>query len=173
MTLTNAASTVETHAATAAASQGTAVYTGTITGGGSNALAGKTFNIAGFATAGNNGSFIASASSTTNLTLNNNAAAAETHAATATVEETQALTYVAYGAKSDTAGTYKPSGTTSKVASVSATGLITGLVAGETTVEVSYPTFNNTVGDVVSTGNIMNGLPINKVYAEVDVTVVP
>lgn len=61
----------------------TAVYTGTITGGGSNAFAGKFFRIVGFTNASNNGTFQATASSTTTLTLSNAAAVAETASATA------------------------------------------------------------------------------------------
>jgi hypothetical protein len=170
LTLENANGVADTHAATATPEQGTAVYTGTITGGGSNAFAGQTFVVAGFTGANNNGTFIATASSGTTLTLANDVATAETHAATATSQEvTNALTYVAYGAKNVSTGS--PNG--AAVATVSATGLITAVTAGSTTVEVSYPTFNNTVGAVVSSGNIMNGLPINKVYAEVNVTVGP
>lgn len=73
-----------TLSAVASSSGGTAVYTGTITGGGSNAFAGLTFVVAGFTTAANNGTFKATASSTTTLTLANANAAAETHAGTAT-----------------------------------------------------------------------------------------
>ena len=60
-----------------------ATYTGTITGGGSNAFAGCDFAIAGFAGANNNGTFNCTASSTMTLTLTNPAATVETHAATA------------------------------------------------------------------------------------------
>lgn len=73
-----------TLSAAAAASGGTTVYTGTITGGGSNAFAGLTFVVAGFDLTANNGTFIATASSTTTLTLANAAGVADTHAATAT-----------------------------------------------------------------------------------------
>jgi hypothetical protein len=248
LTLANANSVVETHAGTATYEEGTAVYTGTITGGATaltltaasiggvytgtitggaaNALAGatfivtgftnaknngqfiatastatvltlgndqsvaethagtatstyadQTFVVAGFAGANNNGTFIATASSATTLTLENAAATAETHAATATGQELTAdLTYVEYGFKnvvpSQATG---PNGSpvNTNVATVSASGLVTAVAQGGTVVEVSYPTFNNTVGDVVSPGNIMNGLPINKVYAEVNVTVLP
>lgn len=160
LTLVNAVSIAETHAGTAIPEQGTAVYTGTITGGGSSAFAGQTFLVAGFATnPSNNGTFVATASNTTTLTLANPDAIAETHAATATSQEsgTNEITFVSYS---------------SSVATVSATGLITSVAEGGSIIEVSYPTFNNTVGAVVSSGNIMNGLPIMKVYAEVNVTVV-
>lgn len=179
LTLENPNGVLDTHAATATPTQGTAVYTGTITGGATNAFIGIDFTVAGFTGANNNGEFIATASSATTLTLANAIATAETHAATATSAElTNALTYVEYGSFSYPApygtGSLVPPGTAhTAVATVSADGLITGVTAGGTTVEVSYPTFNNTVGDVVSTGNIMNGLPINKVYAEVNVTVGP
>lgn len=68
----------------AASSGGTAVYTGTITSGGSNAFAGRFFRVLGFTNAVNNGTFVATASSTTTLTLVNTAAVAETASATAT-----------------------------------------------------------------------------------------
>jgi hypothetical protein len=164
----------ETHAATAASDEGVAVYTGTITGGGSNALAGQDFTIAGFVTnPTNNGTFLATASSATTLTLVNVDAIAETHAATATSEEsgTNKLTYVAYPSKTLTGNTYQPSGTSTAVATVGADGLITAVALGHVEVEVSFPTFNNSVGDVVSSGNPMNGLPINKIYSSVNVEV--
>jgi hypothetical protein len=173
LTLTNAAATADTHAATATAAQGTAVYTGTITGGGSSAFAGKTFNVAGFAGANNNGSYIATASSTTTLTLENNAATAETHAATAVSEEaTNVLTYFADGAASLTSGTYGklPAGSAAKVVSVSSTGLVTSNgVLGRSVVEVSYPVFNNTVGTTTVAGS---ALPAEKIYADVEIRVV-
>lgn len=65
---------------------GVAAYTGTFPGGAANAFKGQAFTITGFvATAANNGTFIATASSATTLTLNNAVAVTETHAATATV----------------------------------------------------------------------------------------
>lgn len=172
LTLANAASIAETHAGTATPQRGTAVYTGTITAGGSNAFAGETFVVAGFTGANNNGTFIATASSATTLTLDNAVATAETHAATATAEEVgNQLTYVVYPAKTLTGNTYLPSGTTTAVATISNKGLITAVAKGGAVAEVSFPTFNNSGGNVVSSGNIMNGLPINKVYTEVNVTV--
>lgn len=138
----------------AAAASG--AYTGTITGGGSNALVGKTFVVAGFTNTVNNGEFICTASTTTVLTLDNANSAAETHAATATSQEVTAITYVSYNAS---------------VATVSASGLITGVAEGGAVVEVSYPAFNNSAGDIASSGNIMNGLPLVKIYKEVNVSV--
>jgi hypothetical protein len=170
LTLENPNGVADTHAATATPDQGTAVYTGTITGGDTNAFAGHTFVVTGFTQANNNGTFIATASSATTLTLDNAVATAATHAGVATSQELPSgnqLTFVAYGARNVDAA--HPAGRA--VVTVSATGLITAQEAGGATVEVSFPTFNNAVGAVSSSGNIMNGLPINKVYAEVNVTV--
>jgi hypothetical protein len=82
-----AAPVVLTLASVANASAGSTVYTGTITGGGANAFAGQTFTIAGFVTGANNGSFLCTASSATTLTLSNAGGVAETHAATATDQD--------------------------------------------------------------------------------------
>ena len=60
----------------------------------------------------------------------------------------------------------------SDVATVSSSGLITAVKEGGSVVEVSYPAFGNTVGTINSPSNPMNGLPIDKIYAEVNVTVV-
>jgi hypothetical protein len=57
---------------------GTGVYTGTITGGGSNAFAGYYFVVTGFSNLPNNGTFVCTASSATTLTLQNAASVAET-----------------------------------------------------------------------------------------------
>jgi hypothetical protein len=62
----------------------TAVYTGTIIGGASNAFANFFFTITGFTNGGNNGYFLCTASSATTLTLANPSAVLETHAAIAT-----------------------------------------------------------------------------------------
>lgn len=189
LTLANADATAETHAATATSETGTAVYTGTITGGGSNAFAGQTFVVAGFVTnPQNNGTFIATASSGSNLTLENNAAVAETHAATATSQEASTeLTYVVYPAKTLSGGTYNPnaSGSTSVyVVTVSADGVLTAVAEGGAVAEVSFPTFNNASGTTgaepaagsppynVNPNNPNAGLPLNKIYAEVNVTVI-
>jgi hypothetical protein len=57
---------------------GVAVYAGTFAGGGSNALAGKTFQVKGFTThSSNNGYFVCTASTTTTLTLANGLAVSE------------------------------------------------------------------------------------------------
>jgi hypothetical protein len=68
----------------AVGSGGTAVYTGTITGGGGNAFAGYQFVVAGFTNANNNGTFFCTGSTATTLTLSNAFSPGETHAATAT-----------------------------------------------------------------------------------------
>jgi hypothetical protein len=148
--------TALTLSAAANASSGTTVYTGTITGGGSNAFAGQEFVVAGFTNAANNGTFICTASTTTTLTLGNGAGVAETHAATATSEGGVAVTFVSYNPG---------------VATVSATGLITAVSKGGAVIEASFPAFNNAAGDIVSSGNPMNGLPIAKIYKEINVTV--
>jgi hypothetical protein len=212
------AGTALTLTGVAASSGGSAVYTGTITGGASNGLVNQIFAVTGFTNAANNGTFVATASTATTLTLNNVSAVAETHAGTATttyagltftvtgftaannngtfiataststtltlenpaatavtaagtattqeIEGGNDLTYVEYGFKTLTGNTYQPSGTPTQIVTVSPTGLVTAVAKGEGQVETSYPTFDNSIGDVVSPGNIMNGLPINKIYAE-------
>lgn len=72
-----------TAAATATGSPATTLYTGTITGGASNAFVGFTFTVTGFTTTGNNGTFTCVGSTGTNLTLANTAGSAETHAGSA------------------------------------------------------------------------------------------
>lgn len=81
LTLANGLAIAESASANAAS--GTTVYTGTFTGGTSNAYAGGSFTIAGFTNGGNNGSFICTASSPTTITLLNSAGIAESHVATA------------------------------------------------------------------------------------------
>jgi len=143
--------------AAANASGGTTVYTGTITGGGSNAFAGYTFVVAGFDTAANNGTFECTASTTTTLTLTNAAGVSDTHAATATSEEASyPIKFVSF----------EPS-----VATVSAAGLITGVAKGGAVISAYFPTFTNAVGNVTSSNNIMNGVPINSIHATVNVQV--
>lgn len=172
LTLANANSIAETHAATATDANSTATYTGTITGGAGNALAGESFTIAGFTGSNNNGTFLATGSTGTTLILNNVAATAETHAATArNPESTGTQHYVVYGFSAGTTGSNPE--TELPVATVSGSGLITGANLGHTVLEVSYPTFDNTTGNVNSPNNVMNGLPLNKVYAEVNILVGP
>lgn len=156
--------TVFTLSAVAASSGGTAVYTGTITGGGSPAFVGDTFVVAGFAAANNNGTFLCTASTTTTLTLENADATAVTAAGTATEQETtNSLTYRTDGSASYTQGTYNPgsSPTRGTVVSVSASGdITTNGVTGTSVVGVDYPIFNS--------GNVATG----KISAQVNVTVV-
>jgi Putative Ig domain len=76
----------------------TTTYTGTITGGGSNALAGLFFVVSGFVlNPQNNGTFLCTASTTTTLTLANPYGAAETQASTATKVLGKALKGVVLG----------------------------------------------------------------------------
>lgn len=154
-----AAGVVLTLTSCASASGGTTVYTGTITGGGSNAFVDYAFTVAGFVTnTVNNGSFLCTASSGTTLTLTNTAGIAETHAATATAEGLLAFTFISY----------QPS-----VATVSSTGLITGISRGQVIVEASYPWGGNTCGTIVTSGNPMNGTPVVKIVKRTLITVVP
>lgn len=162
--------------AAANASGGTTTYTGTITGGGSNAFAGLTFVVAGFDLAANNGTFICTASTTTTLVLDNANGVSDTHAATATTQELgNVLTYLVMPAKTNTGGTYKPVNNGAEaIATVSATGLLTSVAPGNVEVEISYPTFNNTIGVTgAASGNPMHNLPAEKVYATVNVQVNP
>jgi hypothetical protein len=76
-----------TLASVATSISGTAVYTGTISGGANNAFAGLTFVVGGFSTGANNGTFVCTASTATTLTLANASASSETHAATATASQ--------------------------------------------------------------------------------------
>ena len=84
ITLNNAAGVAQTHAGTATVTVST-VYTGTITGGAGNAFAGDNVIVAGFTTAANNGTFVATASTATTLTLSNAASVAETNPGTAKI----------------------------------------------------------------------------------------
>lgn len=61
-----------------------ATYTGTITGGANNALAGQSLVIAGFTNSGNNGTYVVLTSGLTSFTVTNASAVNESHAATAT-----------------------------------------------------------------------------------------
>jgi len=70
------------------AAGGNTLYTGTVTGGAGNAYAGVTFVVAGFTNAANNGTFVATASTNTTLTLANPAGVAQTHAGTASLTPT-------------------------------------------------------------------------------------
>jgi uncharacterized repeat protein (TIGR01451 family) len=84
ITLNNTRGVAQAGAATATVTVST-VYTGTITGGAGNVFAGDNVVVAGFKTAANNGTFVATASTATTLTLSNKASAAETDPGTAKV----------------------------------------------------------------------------------------
>ncbi|HTX76647.1 MAG TPA: hypothetical protein VMD29_10625, partial [Terracidiphilus sp.] len=84
----------------ASSSGSTAVYAGSITGGGSNAYAGLTFVISGFGNSANNGSYTCSASTATTLTLSNASASAQTQDAVAT-EQSVVWTYQGLGLVAD------------------------------------------------------------------------
>jgi uncharacterized repeat protein (TIGR01451 family) len=86
------------------ASGGNTVYTGTVTGGAGNAYAGVTFTVAGFTNAADNGTFVATASTATTLTLANAAGAAQTHAGTAALIPTPTNSDYLYTAPNSYAG---------------------------------------------------------------------
>jgi hypothetical protein len=70
----------------AAISGSTVTYTGTITGGGTNAFAGAAINVSGFTNAGNNGTFFVTASTGTTLVVTNSGGVNETHAGTVVMD---------------------------------------------------------------------------------------
>lgn len=153
----------------------TGVYTGTFPEFASFPVGGKV-TITGFVTnPGNNGTFkIVSATSTT-LTTSNTASVSESASAKAAISPSQVLTYYVDGTKNynPTNPTGVPSGTPVAVATVSASGLLTASALGGTVVEVSFPTFANTSGTTGAISpNPMAGLPLNKIYAEVNISVV-
>jgi hypothetical protein len=143
--------------AAANATGGLTTYTGTITGGGSNAFADLVFTIAGFDLTANNGTFLCTSSSETTLTLDNGAGVADTHAATAFSEEVNPISFVSYSAQ---------------YATVSPTGLITGIAKGEAVLEVCYPFANNTIGNIAAgANNVMTGTPTQKIRESITVQV--
>lgn len=78
----------ETHAGTAqVATVSLATYTGTVTGGGANALAGATIVVAGFAASSgaNNGTFTVVSSTATTIVVTTTTQVAETHAGTGVI----------------------------------------------------------------------------------------
>jgi hypothetical protein len=189
LTLANPDAVAETHAATAttqeqqwvdavsAVASSTGVYTGTFPEFASFPVGGKV-TIAGFVTnAVNNGTFVIVSATATTLTTTNTASVAETHAATATINPALSLTYFADGTAIlsgySATGPNTNLSTRTKVVTVSATGLITAGALGVSVVEVSYPTFANTIGATgAQSPNPMAGLPLMKIYAEVNVQVV-
>lgn len=151
---------------------GTGVYTGTITGGGSNAYAGQEVTITGFTNAANNGTFLVTASTTTTITVVNAASVLETHAGVVTAFVGTIL-YKSYNDPANKAGSppswYNPSnfsGYDPNVASVSASGLITARNLGQAVIEVSAPAFDNSVA-------AQFGLAGNAIYTQIVVTVIP
>lgn len=83
----------------AAASGGSTVYTGTITNGAGNTYAGQPVIISGFTNAANNGTFTASASTATALTLANASGVAETKNASALMQGCTGSAAVSGGGK--------------------------------------------------------------------------
>ena len=89
------------------ASGGNTVYTGTITGGTTNAYLNQKVTVSGFTTGANNGTFTCVASTATTITLNNASGTAETHAATVTGNFFIAsFTHAAYATQPDNGTAY-------------------------------------------------------------------
>ena len=129
---------------------GTAIYTGTISGGGSNALAGAMVTIAGFASGYNNGVFLCVASTTTTMTLLNASCTLEVHAGTA------ANTYVRIGAIGIANFTDADSFFICNKAIVSATSITT---AGATNPSIAAATFTGVGGIGAITGQAVTTTP--------------
>jgi hypothetical protein len=70
----------------AAISGSVVTYTGTITGGGSNAFLNAQINVSGFVNAGNNNTFVVTASTATTLVVTNASGVNETHAGSAAID---------------------------------------------------------------------------------------
>ena len=138
-------------------SPATSVYQGTITGGGTNNFVGYIFVVTGFGNLGNNGTFQCVANTTTSITLANPYGITETpspagKATFATSPSSSPLTFWS---------------SNTSVATVTSDGFVHGLAVGKCTVEVSYPTFDNTLGNVPTFN-----WPAEKVYTEINVKVV-
>jgi hypothetical protein len=146
-TVANAVSTELTLTSVAAAVNGLAVYTGTITGGANNAFAGYSFAITGFTLPSNNtfvgtgpptfipySYFVCVASTATTLTLQNAFAASETHAATAT-----------YGSTVYTSPNITVQYVSEGVEGLPITGIVPTPSAGTTTYTATLPAFSNFV----------------------------
>jgi hypothetical protein len=105
------------------ASGGSTVYTGTITGGATNAYLNQKVTVTGFTNSANNGTFTCTASTATTLTLSNAAGVAETHAATASGNFVIIpFTNAAYATSSDT-GVLRQSISTTAFTPIAGTGL--------------------------------------------------
>ena len=155
---------------------GTGVYTGTFTEFASYPV-GAPVKITGFVTnAVNNGTFTLVSATATTITTSNLASVSETHAAIAAVNPNSLFTYFADGtAQWSGWSTTGPNTnlTSEKVLTVSSNGLLTAQIEGGSVVEVSFPTFSNQLGATgAASGQAMAGLPLMKIYAEVNVTVV-
>lgn len=186
LTLANPDAVVDTHAATAtqqeaewvdvitSVASGTGVYTGTFPEFASFPV-GAPVTISGFVTSVvNNGTFTVVSATATTLTTSNTASVSETHAAVAAVNPYYTLTYFVDGTanRNPNPATGVPSGNPVGVATISSSGLITAVAEGGTVVEVSYPVFNNKSGLTgAKSPNPMAGLPLSKIYAEVNVRV--
>ena len=150
LTLTSAANASGT-------SPAATVYQGTITGGGTNNFVGEIFVVTGFGNAGNNGTFQCVSNTTTSITLANPYGITETPtpAAKATFATSPSSSPLTFWSQN------------TSVCTVSSDGFIQGLAVGKTVIEVSYPTFSNTLGNVPTFN-----WPANKVWTEINVKVV-
>ena len=189
LTLANSAAVSESHTATAqeepaewtgiisSVATGTGVYTGTFTEFASYPV-GAPVKITGFVTnAANNGTFTVVSATATTLTTSNSASISESASAKANVNPFSVFTYFVDGAAQNTgwSATGPNNGplTSTKVVSVSSNGLLTAGIEGGSVVEVSFPTFSNQIGATGAVGsNPMAGLPLMKIYAEINVSVV-
>jgi hypothetical protein len=163
--------------AVASVATGTGVYTGTFPEYASFPIGGRV-TITGFVTnPANNGTFIISAATVSTLTTSNTASVSESASATAKIAPSQTLTYFSDGTAQlsgySATGPNTNLSTRVPVVSVSANGLITAGALGESVVEVSFPAYANKIGATGALApNPMAGLPLMKIYAEVNVTVV-
>jgi hypothetical protein len=188
LTLANPAAVSETNTAAAqeepaewngiisSVATGTGVYTGTFTEHASYPV-GAPVKITGFVTnAANNGLFYLVSATATTITTTNSASVSESASAIAAVNPFDVYTYFVDGTKNYNP-TYAtgpvPSGdTTEATFTVSSNGLLTAQALGGGVVEVSFPTFQNQIGDTGAIApNPMAGLPLMKIYADVTVKV--
>lgn len=141
--------------AVAASSGGNAVYTGTITGGASNAFVGYYFTVTGFVNSVNNGVWIATASSATTLTLANPNAIAETHAGAA-----QGGTAAYHSTSADSSIVVGDSVTIAGNTNSANNGTFTVLATSATTVTVNNLAAVAETNPAATLSDVQNGTPV-------------
>jgi hypothetical protein len=180
----NTAQTI-TLTSVAASSSSVAVYTGTVTGGGSNAFAGFIFIVTGFTDAIHNGTFFCTASSATTITLSNNSARGETHAATASssVSNLGFIGTTAQGVANalntlvlTTTGFVNGANNTAVTVTASAANGYGGVATGVNETHAGTATAPKGVQMryvIVETpnGNLSNGINFDQMYAEQDLAI--